>query len=381
MAVKKDYYEILGVDRNATQEEIKKAYRRLALEYHPDRNPSKEAEEKFKEISEAYAVLSDPEKRRQYDLYGHAGIEGRYTYEDLFSNIDFSEIFRDLGFDFGFGFGDIFDAFLGRTSRRRETRRKGRDLYQVLEIDLKDAYYGREKTVNIGKYSQCKACSGTGAEGKDGLKSCERCGGTGQIQEASGNAFMRFVRVMTCPACGGAGRIIVKPCKVCSGEGRIFERKSISVRIPAGAEDGTVIRVEGEGEPGVNGGEHGDLYIELKVKPEKGIERRAADLFLKKWISYPEAVLGGVETIELFDEKIELEIPKLTPSGSIIRIPGKGMPTDYTGRSRGDLLVEIHISVPEKLTSAVKQEVEKLAEVLGVQTDRKKGFWFRRARS
>lgn len=381
MAVKKDYYEILGVDRNATQEEIKKAYRRLALKYHPDRNPSKEAEEKFKEISEAYAVLSDPEKRRQYDLYGHAGIEGRYSYEDLFSNVDFSEIFRDLGFDFGFGFGDLFEAFFGRTSRKRETRRKGRDLYQVLEIDLKDAYYGNEKTINIGKYSQCKACNGTGAEGEEGLKVCERCAGTGQIQEVSGNAFTRFVRVMTCPVCGGVGKRIVKPCKVCSGKGKIFEKKSLTVRIPLGAEDGTVIRVEGEGEPGVNGGEPGDLYLELRVKPEKGIERRGADLFLRKWVSYPKAVLGGVEIIDLFGEKIEFEIPKLTPSGSVIKIPGKGMPIDFSGRSRGDIHVEIHISVPDKLTNEIKQEVEKLAELLSIQNNRKKGFWFRRTKS
>lgn len=376
MAAKRDYYEILGVDRNATQEEIKKAYRRLALKYHPDRNPSKEAEEKFKEISEAYAVLSDPEKRRQYDLYGHAGIEGHYTYEDLFRNVDFSEIFRDLGFDFGFGdiFSDIFGFWGQQTGTAR--RRKGRDLYANLEVTLEDAYYGAKKKFRFGKTETCKECRGTGAKGEDGLKDCVRCGGKGQIQEVSGNAFTRFVRVMTCPQCGGTGRVVVNPCPKCGGRKRIYQEKEIELDIPAGVETGTVLKIEGEGEEGINGGDRGDLYVEVSVAPEKGIERRGSDIYMRKWVTYPKAVLGGKEKLNLFKEEIEFEIPPLTPSGTMIRIEGRGFPKRISSKNRGDLFIEIGIAVPKKLNPEVREAVRRLAEVLGEDLNRKKS-WIR----
>jgi molecular chaperone DnaJ len=367
MAVKKDYYEILGVSPNATQEEIKKAYRRLALKYHPDRNPSKEAEEKFKEISEAYAVLSDPEKRRQYDLFGHAGIEGNYSYEDLFRNVDFSEVFKDLGFDFGFGFDDLFGSLFGFGRRRteRKTPQKGRDLYSRLVIELKDAYYGSTKKLKVGRQVICSVCQGRGTKEPDGIETCKNCGGTGQVQHVSGNAFTRFVRITTCPACGGAGSKIVKPCPSCKGEGRIYEQKEIAVHIPAGIEDGSVLRIEGEGEAGFNGGPSGDLYVEVKIKPEKGIERRGADIYISKWISYPKAVLGGKEKIKLFDEEIEFEVPELAPSDSTIRIDGKGFPIETGGKRRGDLYIILKIDTPQKLTSEIREAVKRLAELLG----------------
>lgn len=374
MAAKRDYYEILGVDRNATLEEIKKAYRRLALKYHPDRNPSKEAEERFKEISEAYAVLSDPEKRRQYDLYGHAGIEGHYTYEDLFRNVDFSEIFRDLGFDFGFGdiFNDLFGFWGQRTGTAR--RRKGRDLYANVEITLEDAYYGAKKKFKFGRNETCRECGGTGASGQDGLKECTRCAGKGQIQEVSGNAFTRFVRVMTCPQCNGTGKVIVKPCRACGGRTRIYAEKEVELEIPAGVENGTVLKIQGEGEEGTNGGERGDLYVEINVLPEDGIERRGPDIFLKKWIGYPKAVLGGKEKVKIFEEEIEVEIPPLTPSGTKIRIEGKGFPKRISSKKRGDLYVEIGIAVPKKLTSEIREAVAKLAEVLGEDAGKKRSW-------
>lgn len=376
MAVKKDYYEILGVDRNATPEEIKKAYRRLALKYHPDRNPSKEAEEKFKEISEAYAVLSDPEKRRQYDLYGHAGIEGHYTYEDLFRNVDFSEIFRDLGFDLGFG--DFFDSLFGFWGQeRRDTRpRKGRDLYLKIDVSAEEAYYGSVKTIKVGKYETCDVCKGTGARSESGVKTCDRCQGTGQIQEVSGNAFTRFVRVSTCPTCQGTGVRITDPCQKCGGRKKVFVEKEIKVEVPAGVETGAMLKVEREGEAGRNGGPSGDLYVEINVLEEKGMVRRGPDIFLKKWISYPKAVLGGREKINLFKEEIEFEVPPLTPSGALIKVEGKGYPRKINSKARGDLFVEVEISVPEKLTSEIKEAVEKLAETLGEKYDKRR-IWFK----
>ncbi|MCX7831340.1 MAG: molecular chaperone DnaJ [Actinobacteria bacterium] len=378
MAVKKDYYEILGVSRDATPEEIKKAYRRLALKYHPDRNPSKEAEEKFKEISEAYAVLSDPEKRKQYDMFGHAGIDGHYSYEDLFRNVDFSDIFRDLGFDFGFE--DLFDSFFGFGRRRREGPRKGKDLYLKVDISMEDAYYGSNKRVKVGKYESCPVCNGTGADGPDAIENCKKCQGTGQIQEVTGNAFTRFVRVMTCPLCRGTGKNILRKCKSCSGEGIVYKEKEIELKIPAGVESGAMMRVEKEGEAGVNGGQPGDLYVEINVKPEKGLERRGADIYIRKWVSYPVAVLGGVVSVKLFRETIEFKIPPLSPSGSIIRIEGKGFPKRLGGRERGDLLVEIGISVPEKITPEIREAVEKISSALeGDSSLKSKKTWFKNA--
>lgn len=367
MAVKKDYYEILGVSRDATPEEIKKAYRRLALKYHPDRNPSREAEEKFKEISEAYAVLSDPEKRRQYDMFGHAGIEGNYSYEDLFRNVDFSEIFRDLGFDFSFGFDDFISSFFGfgRQRRREAAPQKGRDIYAQLEIELKDSYYGAVKEIVAGRHVICKECQGRGTTRPDGIQVCNNCNGTGQVQHVSGNAFTRFVRVTTCPVCRGTGSKIVDPCKSCKGEGRVYEQKEIKLNIPAGIEDGSILRLEGEGEAGYNGGPPGDLYVEVRIKPEKGIERRGADIYVSKWISYPKAVLGGKEKLKIFDEEIELEIPELSPSDSRIKVPGKGFPVTAGSTRRGNLYVVLKIDVPSKLTPEVKEALKQLSEVLG----------------
>lgn len=378
MAAKKDYYEILGVDRNATQEEIKKAYRRLALKYHPDRNPGKDAEEKFKEISEAYAVLSDPEKRRQYDLYGHEGIESQYSYDDLFRSVNFEELFRN----FGFNFDDIFESFFGAGTRQGRERapERGRDIYLKVRVSMEDAYYGTKKTVKVGKYETCPKCNGTGAENKDGISVCSRCNGTGQVQEVSGNSFTRFIRVYPCPNCGGRGEIIVNPCKTCQGKGSYFVEKEISVDIPAGVDSGSLIQIAGEGEMGRNGGRPGDLYVEIELSPEFGVKRRGSDLEIKKWISYPKAVLGGKETVELFEERITFQIPPQSPSGTKICIPGKGFPKKVNSPERGDLYIELEIAVPEKITPEIKNALELLDKALKqeeAKESRNKG-WFKK---
>ncbi len=369
MAAKKDYYEILGVKRDATQEEIKKAYRRLALKYHPDRNKDPDAEEKFKEISEAYAVLSDPEKRRQYDLFGHEGISEHYSYEDIFRNADFSDIFRDLGFDFsgfGFGFGDIFDNFFGGGRRSRASRqpRKGQDRYARLEIKLEEAYRGTEKKVSIEKLELCNHCGGTGAESPDDIETCSRCNGTGQIQNVSGNAFTRFVSITACPECRGTGKKIKRKCHVCNGNGRQLKTKEIKLRIPAGIQSGSMIRVEGEGEPGINGGPPGDLYVEILIAPEKNIRIEGNNILMKEWIDFPTAALGGRKEIDLFGDKIQIDIPAGTSSGSSIKVDGRGMPVSPGSSKRGDLFVEIFIDVPKKLDRETRELIEKLREKL-----------------
>lgn len=361
MAAKRDYYEILGVSRDASQEEIKKAYRRLALKYHPDRNPSKEAEEKFKEISEAYAVLSDPEKRRLYDAYGHAGIDSRYSYEDIFRGADFSD-FSDLFRGFGFGgFEDIFDLFFG--GRRSSRSRRGRDLSYDLHLTMEEAFRGTKKTLEIPRVETCESCRGTGARSPEDVETCKVCGGTGQIQKVSTSGFSRFIQITTCDQCGGRGVTVKKKCQTCGGTGQVYRSRKITVDIPAGVDNGHVIRLQGQGEAGEQGAPPGDLYVNIKIKPENGLRREGKDLYLNKWVQYPTAVLGGDVEIDLFGEKVNLHIPAGTPSGTMIRVPGKGMPLPGSP-SRGDLYVTVQIDVPRKLSKKAKELIKELSEEL-----------------
>ncbi len=378
MPVKRDYYEVLGVSREATKDEIKKAYRKLALKYHPDRNPSPEAEEKFKEISEAYAVLSDAEKRRQYDMFGHAGIEGHYTYEDLFKGVDFSDIFRDLGFDFGFeGFSDFFSSFFGgrRRTETRETR--GRDLRFDLVITMEEAFKGVEKEVTVPRTEVCPACKGSRAKPGSSPEKCPACGGSGQIQKVHGNAFTRFVQITTCRECHGEGVIVKEPCNTCGGEGIVQKVRRLKISVPRGVDTGFRLRLRGQGEAGLNGGPEGDLYVFVYVKDEPGVRREGSDLFIHKRISYPKAVFGGKSEIELFGEKIEFEVPEATPSGSTIVVEGKGMPA--VGESkRGDLYVTLQIDVPKKLSNRARELIEELAKEIGEEKLGQKKKWFNR---
>ncbi|HDL10002.1 MAG TPA: molecular chaperone DnaJ [Candidatus Omnitrophica bacterium] len=352
--MKRDYYEILGVPRNASKEEIKQAYRRLAMQYHPDRvspEKKKEAEEKFKEISEAYAVLSDDHKRAQYDKFGHAGIDSQYTYEDLFRGVDFSSIFEDLGFGTSI-FEDLFSDFGFFGTRTRTTRgKRGRDLEFRLEIDFEEAVKGTTKTVTFPSYEICPQCSGTGARfGK--LEVCPQCGGRGTINMHKGF----FSLTTTCSRCRGTGKVILHPCSNCAGSGRIREQKKIEVKIPPGVDDGTVLRIAGKGEPGSNGGAPGDLYLVITVKPHHFFQRRGKDIYCRVPLTLAEAILGGEVEVPTIDGKVRMKVPPGTQTGKIFRLRGKGVSTSHG--SRGDQLVEVFVEIPSHLSREEKRMLE-----------------------
>ena len=360
---KRDYYQILGIRRNADETEIRKAYKRLALKYHPDRNPNDpKANEKMKEINEAYAVLMDPVKRERYDRYGHAGLEG-YTAQDIFGGIDFGSIFRDLGlrniFDsFGFGrslFDDLFESpfgtFGGTRTMVRELRR-GADLQYDLEIDIEEAFWGGKKKLTIPKTEACPACLGTGAA-KGGLVKCPQCNGKGQIVREQRSGWSVFRPISTCSRCGGAGRTITHPCEKCQGRGTIEIQKEIMFQIPKGADTGETIRIEGEGKASEEGDPAGDLYIRLQVKPHPVFTRRGSDIYVEKEITITQAMLGGrVENIPGLNEKFSIQIPEGTEDGSSFKIEGRGMPR--FGEERGDEYVVVKVSLPKKLTEEEK---------------------------
>ncbi|MBS7650123.1 MAG: molecular chaperone DnaJ [Candidatus Bathyarchaeia archaeon] len=357
----KDYYEILGVSRDATKEEIKNAYRKLALKYHPDRNKSPDAEEKFKEISEAYAVLSDDEKRRTYDMYGRAGIGDRYRPEDIFRGVDFEEIFRDLGFRFGF---DIFDHFFGGRSWRIPQR--GYDLQYDLEIGLEEAATGLEREISMSRVEDCATCGGSGAKPGTSLKTCPTCRGAGEIrrQQSAASGFFTFTQITTCDRCRGKGQIVETPCNTCGGTGNVKRDRRLSIRIPPGVEDGATLRLRGEGDAGPRGSPPGDLYVTVHIRPHPIFERRGADLYCEVPITYTQAALGGKISAPALNGKIELRIPPGTQSGTIFKIAGKGMPK-FNEYGRGDEYVRVNVTVPTRLTKRQRElliELEKTFE-------------------
>ncbi len=358
---KRDYYEVIGVQKNASKSEIKKAYRKLALKYHPDKNPAKDAEEKFKEISEAYAVLYDDEKRRLFDQYGHAGIDQRYSYEDIFRGADFSEIFRGRGFDFNFGFDDIFERFFGHRmsfDRGYPRKRRGADLRYDVEINLEDAYRGLETTIRVPRSETCDNCNGSGAKPGTSPKNCPQCNGTGQMRISRRTAFGMFTQVTTCGKCHGQGTFIEERCPECNGKGILQKTRGIELKIPRGVDDGSQLRLAGEGEAG--GGGSGDLYVVIHVKKHSEFNRRGHDLHMVKNITFPEAAIGTKIDVDTFNGKVEkLRIPEGTQNGDILKIRGKGMP-DLYGRGQGDLYIEINVITPKKLTRRAKKLLEEL---------------------
>jgi molecular chaperone DnaJ len=368
MSTKRDYYEVLGVKKSASLDEIKKAYRELALQYHPDRVPheqKKEAEEKFKEISEAYAVLSDAQKRALYDQHGHAGIDQRYAYEDIFKGADFSSVFQDLG-DFGFGgglfdeiFSDLgFDIFGSRGRRSARSGRRGRDLEITVEITLEEAALGVEKTIAVPRYEICPTCSGSGA--KPGTKkiTCPQCKGQGRTVVSSGF----FQLAQSCSRCGGEGMIVQSPCPDCHGASRSKVTRKITVKIPAGVDSGSHLRIRGEGEAGTTS--RGDLYVIIEVLPHSVFQRHNNDILTEVKISLTKVILGGEIEVPTLGGHARMRIPPGTQSGRVFRLKEKGIP-DLHGRLKGDQLVKVDVEIPTRLTDQQRRLIEEFARLSG----------------
>jgi len=361
---KKDYYKILGVDKNASQEEIKKAFRQLARKYHPD-VAGKESEEKFKEINEAFQILSDPQKRAQYDQFGSAA----FRPEDFadFRWPSFDELFRDLGF------GDIFDVFSGFREKTKTGPEKGADLRYDLEITLEDAFHGITEKIDVPSFVICKACNGTGAK-HGSLKKCTNCDGTGEVRRVQRSAFAQIVNITTCNKCNGSGKIIEKPCDDCKGVGRIKKIKKIEVKIPRGVDNGFYLRIAGQGEAGYNGGPPGDLYVVVHVKEHPIFDRHKNDLFCQTTISLGQAIFGSEIEVPTINSKAKLKIPPGTQSHTIFRLEGQGMPNLHTSK-RGDQLVKLVVKIPENLSEEQKTILKKFMDVSEEKVKTTKGFF------
>src|SRR5215510_11399835 len=349
---KRDYYEVLGVSRSASDQEIKSAYRRLAVKYHPDKNPNDAgAEEKFKEAAEAYGVLSDGEQRRRYDRFGHAGVSSSAGTWGAPGFGGIEDILGDL-----FGFGDVFGG--SRSGSRRSAAQRGADLRYDLEITLEDAANGMTAQLRIPRLEGCETCKGSGAAEGTQPESCHTCGGTGQVRYQQG--FFSVAR--TCHACRGAGRVIKNPCATCNGAGRVEREKQMEVKIPAGVETGSRLRVQGEGEAGTQGGAPGDLYVVIHVAEHEQFERQGNNLYEAVPITFAQAALGAEIMVKTLDEEEKLKIPMGTQTGTVFRLRGKGMPI-LGGRGRGDLFVSVTVITPTTLTREQKRLLEQLAEV------------------
>ncbi len=368
MSQKRDYYEVLGVQKTASKDQIKDAYRKLALQFHPDRNKDAGAEEKFKEISEAYAVLSDEQKRSQYDQLGHSGFDQRYTSEDIFRGADFDSIFRDMGF------GDLFRSIFGGGGfGGYEERNRGQDLAYDLEITLEEAAKGAQKDIEIPRTEHCDVCGGSGAAPGTNARICPTCNGVGKVQNMRKAGFAMYVQVTACPTCKGKGRLIETPCSNCHGTGVVRKRRKITVKIPPGIEEGSQLRLRGEGEAAPNDGETGDLYVIIHIKQHPQFIREGDDLWHIAMVTYPQVALGAEISVPTLDGPVTVKVHPGTQIGEVITLKGKGMPR-FRGYGRGDLMVRVGVSVPEKLTANQKGLLEQLAKEFGtdVQTKGKK---------
>ena len=352
MAEKRDYYEVLGLQKGASDDEIKKAFRKMAMKYHPDKNPGdKEAEEKFKEVNEAYSVLSDPDKKSKYDRFGHAGVDPN-----------------------GFGGGGFGGFGGGGQQRRANSPRKGKDLQKAITITFEEAAFGTKKTIELSKYVACSTCNGEGTKPGTSKKTCPKCGGTGQISQMQRTPFGQFQSVTTCDQCGGAGKVIEEPCPDCKGTGRMRKTVTITVDIPAGVDNESVIPIRGQGEPGYNGGPAGDLYIVLNVKPHKVFKRQGADLYLEIPISFDQAALGAEIVVPSLEGKVSYKIPAGTQPGTTFRLKDKGI--KYLKReAKGDLYVKVNLEVPTKLNHKQKKAIEEMGKTVTEDCYQKKsGF-------
>ena len=370
MAEKRDYYEVLGLQKGASEAEIKKAFRKMAMKYHPDKNPGdKEAEEKFKEVNEAYSILSDPEKKSKYDRFGHAGVDPNAG-------------FGGGGFGGAGGFDDIFDmfgnmfggGFGGGGARRKNGPMKGRDLQKAITITFEEAAFGTKKEISITKYVKCNTCNGEGTAPGTSKTTCSRCGGTGQVHTVQKTPFGQFQSTGPCPECGGKGTKIETPCPDCGGTGKVRKTIKINVDIPAGVDNDSVIPIRGQGEPGENGGPNGDLYVVISVKPHRLFKREGDNLFLDLPITFDQAALGDDITVPTLDGKVSYKIPAGTQPNTMFRLKGKGVKNVRNGRM-GDLYVKVILEVPTKLDRKQKKAIEEMGKALDNKCYQKKnGF-------
>ena len=366
MANKRDYYEVLGVDKNASADEIKKAYRKLAVKYHPDKNPdNKEAEEKFKEAAEAYSVLSDADKKAKYDQFGHAGVDGSGPdFSQGFGNLN--DILNDLfGGAFGGGFGGGFGGFGGgfgggRGGQRQQRVYRGRDIRVRVKLTLEEIAKGVEKEISIEKSVPCSECGGKGAKNSSDIKTCSACNGTGQVQRVVNSFLGQTVTYSTCQQCGGEGKVITNPCRNCGGTGLVRKRETIKVKIPAGVEAGMQLTIQGEGHAAKNNGINGDLLVVIEEQEHPNLKREGNNLFYTKIISVPEAILGGEVEIPGIDGTYRIKVEPGTQSGSVVKLKGRGLPTVNGYGGTGDLYVKFAVWIPKKVDKEDKATLEAL---------------------
>jgi molecular chaperone DnaJ len=371
MATKRDYYEVLGISKGADEAEIKKAFRNLAKQHHPDVNQgNKESEAKFKEINEAYEVLSDKDKKAKYDQFGHAGVDS-----NGFGGAGAG------GFGGGFGgFEDIFDIFsnlggYGSSGRSKTGPRQGADLKDEVEIDFKEAAFGVKKEINITRNEACAECKGSGAKTGSAVETCKKCGGSGEVRYAQNTVFGRVVNVRPCDDCHGEGKIIKEPCPKCIGRGTVRKNKKITIEIPAGVDNGSVMPLRGEGEPGEKGGPSGDLYIYFRVKPHSLFKRDGINIFCELPISFVQATMGAEISVPTLEEKEMFEIPEGTQTGATFKLKGQGIPS-LRGKARGDLYFTVKVETPRKLSDKQKEALKHFADSMGEEiTGRGKSFF------
>ena len=375
---KRDYYEILGINRNATKDEIKKAYRKLAMQYHPDRNPdNKEAEEKFKEAAEAYEILSHDDKRNNYDRFGHEGVRGSTFGTEGFSSVnDIFSHFSDI-----FGGSSIFDEFFGGSQRGRTRRRgggtPGSDMRVTLKLNLEEIATGISKKIKIKKQVKCKDCNGTGAQAGTSLKTCPVCNGAGEVKTVSRSVFGQFVNITACHNCNGEGQVVDSPCRKCSGDGRVQDETTINIEVPAGVQDGNYMTLRGEGNSGKRGGQSGDIIVVFQELPHDNFIRENDDIIYNLFVTFPQAALGAEVEVPTLTGKAMLKVDPGTQPGKMLKMKGKGIRhLNYSGS--GDQIVRINVAIPQKLNSKEKEIIKKLSEMPNVKTsseNEKKNFF------
>ena len=360
MADKRDFYEVLGVQKGASDDEIKKAYRREAKKYHPDLHPGdKEAEAKFKEVNEAYEVLSDSEKRSKYDQFGHAGVDPNFGAGGGYGAGGFGG-----GFDFGDIFSDLFGGGFGGGARRQNAPVKGQDIRQVIDLTFEEAAFGCKKTITLTRRENCKTCGGSGAKPGTKPKTCQKCGGSGQVRTQTRTPLGYMTNVTTCPQCHGTGQIIEEPCRDCRGTGKVRKSTTLEVDIPAGIDHGQTMQLSQKGEPGERGGPNGDLLITIRIKPHEMFRRDGFDVYMDLPVTFVQAAVGATVKVPTLDGVVEYDIPEGTQPGAVFRLRGKGIP-HIRGKMRGDQYVTVDVEVPKGLTNKQKEllkEFEAISE-------------------